>query len=49
MNGRESLVTVILLSITFGCATGPSNEEIAANAAAMLKSSFKANGQASLD
>ena len=49
MNGRESLVALILLSITFGCATGPSNEEIAANAAAMLKSSFKANGQASLD
>ncbi len=49
MNGRENLVPILLLSILVGCATGPSNEEIAANAAAMLKSSFKANGQASLD
>jgi len=49
MNGRESLVSLALLSITLGCATAPSSEEIAANAAAMLKSSFKANGQASLD
>src|SRR5438552_4971026 len=49
MNGSESLVSLTLLSITLGCATAPSSEEIAANAAAMLKSSFKANGQASLD
>jgi sulfur-oxidizing protein SoxX len=49
MNARGNLFPVVLLSITFGCATGPSNEEIASNAAAMLKSSFKANGQASLD
>ncbi len=31
------------------CATAPSKEESAAKAAAMLKSSFKANGQAGLD
>ena len=49
MNGRERLFSFLLLSIAVGCATGPSNEEIAANAAAMLKTSFKANGQASLD
>src|SRR6266705_3301159 len=49
MNGRERLFSFLLLSIAVGCAASPSNEEIAANAAAMLKTSFKANGQASLD
>jgi sulfur-oxidizing protein SoxX len=49
MNGRERLFSFLLLSIAVGCATGPSKEEIAANAAAMLKTSFKASGQASLD
>jgi L-cysteine S-thiosulfotransferase len=49
MNARETLFSLLVLLIAFGCATGPSSEEVAANAAAMLKSSFKANGQASLD
>jgi L-cysteine S-thiosulfotransferase len=35
--------------VAIGCATAPSKEETAAKAAAMMKTSFKANGQAGLD
>jgi L-cysteine S-thiosulfotransferase len=36
-------------AILFGCATTPSDTEVAAAAAAMLKTSFKEQGQAKLD
>ena len=42
------MVTVLAL-LPLGCATGPSNEEIAAQSTAMLQASFKAAGQAGLD
>jgi L-cysteine S-thiosulfotransferase len=42
------LVTAAVLAVV-GCATAPSKEETAAKAAAMLKASFKASGQAGLD
>ena len=35
--------------VMVGCATAPSDAETSAKAAAMLKSSFKARGQAKLD
>ena len=49
MNRLRSPFSLLAVATLVACATGPSNEEIAASAAAMLKSSFKANGQASLD
>jgi len=36
-------------AVVVGCATAPSKEETAARAAAMLRTSFKASGQAGLD
>ena len=36
-------------AIVAGCATGPSDDEISAKAAAVLRSSFKEQGQAKLD
>jgi len=36
-------------AVVYGCASTPSNEETAAKAAAVMKTSFKANGQAGLD
>ncbi len=49
MKNLRSLLSFVAIATLVACATGPSNEEVAANAMAMLKSSFKANGQASLD
>ena len=40
---------VALASAVVGCATAPSDVEVSRQAAAVLKSSFKANGQAGLD
>jgi len=40
--------TIITIGVS-ACVTAASNEEISSKAAAMLKSSFKANGQATLD
>ena len=45
--GNVAVIGLALLPL--GCAVGPSNEEIAAQAAAMLQASFKATGQAGLD
>ena len=49
MRSPARLFSFVAIAALFACATGPSNEEVAASAAAMLKASFKANGQASLD
>jgi sulfur-oxidizing protein SoxX len=38
-----------LVSAVVGCATAPSDVEVSRQAAAVLKSSFKANGQAGMD
>jgi sulfur-oxidizing protein SoxX len=47
---RPSLpVAIALCGALVACATAPSDEQTAAQAAAMMKGSFKANGQASLD
>jgi len=47
---KRSIVLATLVAVAIiGCATAPSSEDTAAKAAAMLKSSFKANGQAGLD
>jgi len=43
------MLAVTLMVAMVGCATAPSKEETAAKASAMLKASFKANGQAGLD
>jgi sulfur-oxidizing protein SoxX len=43
------LLVIGLALLPLGCATGPSNEEIAAQSTAMLQASFKAAGQAGLD
>ncbi len=40
---------VFLVAALIGCATAPSDAEVAGRAAAVLKQSFKANGQAGLD
>jgi L-cysteine S-thiosulfotransferase len=45
---RNALVIGVAL-VPLGCAIAPSNDEIAAQATAMLQSSFKATGQAGLD
>ena len=49
MNARTILVVTSVLLVVVGCATAPSKEETSAKAAAMLKTSFKASGQAGLD
>ncbi len=46
---KTILIAIALAVAIIGCASTPSNEETSAKAAAMLKSSFKANGQAGLD
>lgn len=48
LRSRNFLVIGLAL-LPLGCATGPSNEEIAAQSTAMLQASFKAAGQAGLD
>ncbi len=49
MNARTILVVTTVVLVAVGCATAPSKEETSAKAAAMLKTSFKASGQAGLD
>jgi sulfur-oxidizing protein SoxX len=49
MNLARNVLVVGLALLPLGCATGPSNDEIAAQSTAMLKASFKATGQAGLD
>ena len=49
MQTRTILIAVAMVAAIIGCASAPSNEETNAKAAAMLKASFKANGQAGLD
>jgi sulfur-oxidizing protein SoxX len=49
MLGSRNFLVIGLAVLPLGCATGPSNEEIAAQSTAMLQSSFKAAGQAGLD
>ena len=46
-----SIIVVVLAvpAILFGCATGPSDAEISAKAAAVMKASFREQGQAKLD
>ena len=41
--------TLAVTAITYGCATAPNDAEVSAQAAAMLKASFKEQGQAKLD
>ncbi len=43
------MLAATLMVAVVGCATAPSKEETAAKASAVLKASFKANGQAGLD
>jgi L-cysteine S-thiosulfotransferase len=45
----RSVFVIGLALVPLGCAIAPSNDEIAAQAAAMLQASFKATGQAGLD
>ena len=49
MQTKTILIANLLVVAIIGCTTAPSNEETSARAAAMLKASFKANGQAGLD
>jgi sulfur-oxidizing protein SoxX len=49
MPTKTILIATALVAAIIGCASAPSNEETNAKAAAMLKTSFKANGQAGLD
>ncbi len=49
MNARTILAVTSAVLAVIACATTPSKDETAAKAAAMLKTSFKANGQAGLD
>ena len=49
MKARRLLPPALIIAALIGCATAPSDDRIAAEAGAMLKSSFKARGQAGLD
>jgi len=49
MRTKTILVATALAASIIGCATAPSGEETTAKATAMLRSSFKASGQAGLD
>jgi L-cysteine S-thiosulfotransferase len=49
MNVRTIFALTLAVLAVVACATAPSKEETAAKAAAMLKTSFKASGQAGLD
>jgi sulfur-oxidizing protein SoxX len=49
MNARTILAVTVVAMVMVGCSATPSKEETAAKASAMLKTSFKANGQAGLD
>ena len=49
MPTRTILIATSVVVAVIGCASAQSNEETSAKAAAMLKASFRANGQAGLD
>ena len=49
MKTRRMLPAALFVAILVGCVTAPSDDRIAAETGAMLKSSFKAKGQAGLD
>src|SRR6266446_3900754 len=49
MSARAMLAVTLMVLAVVGCTTAPSKEETAAKASAILKASFKANGQAGLD
>ena len=49
MTNRFVVLATLVAVAVIGCATTPPGEDTAATAAAMLKKSFKANGQAGLD
>ena len=49
MTARILLFSALFAAILVGCATAPSDERISAEASAMIKTSFKARGQAGLD
>ena len=49
MPTKTIVIATALVAAIIGCASAPSSEETNAKAAAMLKTSFKANGQAGLD
>lgn len=42
-------VVLVVAGLPYGCATAPADPEVSARAAAMMKASFKAHGQAKLD
>jgi sulfur-oxidizing protein SoxX len=49
MAARTIFPTALFAAILLGCATAPSDDQVSAEASAMLKASFKAKGQAGLD
>ena len=49
MIARILLFSALFAAVLVGCATAPSDERISADASAMIKTSFKARGQAGLD
>lgn len=49
MAPRTIFPTALFAAILLGCATAPSDDQVSAEASAMLKASFKAKGQAGLD
>ncbi|HKW79833.1 MAG TPA: sulfur oxidation c-type cytochrome SoxX [Casimicrobiaceae bacterium] len=49
MKAGPVLPAALVAAILFGCVSAPSDDRIASEADAMLKSSFKAKGQAGLD
>jgi len=49
MTAGISLFSALVAAVLVGCATAPSDERISADASAMIKTSFKARGQAGLD
>ena len=48
-SSRNLAATTLAAAMLVACATGPSDEEVSAKAAAVLKSSFKEQGQAKLE
>jgi L-cysteine S-thiosulfotransferase len=49
MDRPEKWLVFAAIALIVGCAAAPSNDEIASRATGVLKTSFKASGQASLD
>ena len=48
-SARNVVAAAVAAAILVACATGPSDEEVSAKASAVLKASFKEQGQAKLD